>query len=308
MRATVITPYFEEGETIRHFVERLASVPLPGVTVDLVVVDDASYRRPAADFLPSHPLPFDVRVLTLPANVGHQAALAQGLEYALDDADVEVFLLVDSDGEDDLAAVPLLLSQLASENIDIAVATRGKRSESLNFRAAYLAHRALFRLATGQTLNFGNFMALRRPAAAYLIRQPSVGTHIAATVLRSRFSLSRVGVDRQVRFSGKSKMSATSLLRHSLASLSVYLDRIFPRVLLVSFTGIGILLALLGTVFAVRLFTDLGVPGWATYTAGILLLGAFQLLSLLALLTVLSILATQNRYRSVAPNEWQTNE
>lgn len=289
---TLVVPYFEEGSGIAEFIHCLSSVNLPNHSLNLVIVDDASYRFPAKDFIPPGPWPFDVSVLSLASNSGHQAALAVGLQEALSD-ESDAYVLADSDGEDDLLAIPVLLETLETTNVDVVAATRGKRSESFAFRAAYALHRALFRVASGTTLDFGNFMVLARPAAQYVVNQPSARTHIAATVLRSNLLLERVTVDRRARFLGESKMTAASLLRHSLASLSVFLDRMFPRLLVFAGLGLGLILGLLGAVVAVRLFTDLGVPGWATYAAGILLLGAFQLLSLFALVTVLSIISAQ---------------
>ncbi len=92
------------------------------------------------------------------------------------------------------------------------------------------------------------------------------------------------------RCAGRSRMNLVALMVHGLSALSVYTDKIFVRVLLAAglvagLAGLGIV-----SVAAIRLFTDLAIPGWATTVIGDLLIILLQILVIViaASLTVLA--------------------
>jgi hypothetical protein len=83
-------------------------------------------------------------------------------------------------------------------------------------------------------------------------------------------------------------MNFVGLAVHGLSAISLYGDIIGVRLLIVAGGGILALLTALGAVVGVRLFTDLAIPGWATYSAGLLTVLLFQvLLSCLALVVLI---------------------
>ena len=62
-------------------------------------------------------------------------------------------------------------------------------------------------------------------------------------------------------------MSFTSLAVHGLSAISVFGDRVGVRgILLSALFFLFTIFSLLGVV-SLRLFTDLAIPGWASYTA-----------------------------------------
>jgi hypothetical protein len=76
---------------------------------------------------------------------------------------------------------------------------------------------------------------------------------------------------RGARLSGKSKMNFISLLIHGLSAISVFGEIVSTRTVVVTSGLSALLIGVIATVVAIRLFTDLAVPGWATYTSGLLL-------------------------------------
>jgi len=93
-------------------------------------------------------------------------------------------------------------------------------------------------------------------------------------------------------------MSVTSLLLHGLGSIAVFAPVVGTRMLLI-FSGFSLLFfAGILCIFGIKFFTDLAIPGWATYTTGILGLLIFQSLSL-SLLFVFFILNGKNPSQSV---------
>ena len=73
-------------------------------------------------------------------------------------------------------------------------------------------------------------------------------------------------------------MNFVSLLVHGLSAISVFSDVVGARLLAVAALAIAFTGALLGVVAGVRLFTNLAIPGWATYVTRILLIVMAQAL------------------------------
>jgi len=87
-------------------------------------------------------------------------------------------------------------------------------------------------------------------------------------------------------------MHFASLVIHGLSALSVYGDVIGVRMLVVA-TALALLSALgISLSVVTRLATPLAIPGWATYTVGILFVILLQVM-LVSLLFVFSILASR---------------
>jgi hypothetical protein len=60
--------------------------------------------------------------------------------------------------------------------------------------------------------------------------------------------------------------------------MSVFSDVVGARLLALAALAMAIGTVLIGVVTGVRLFTDLAIPGWATYVTGILLIAVVQLM------------------------------
>ena len=78
----------------------------------------------------------------------------------------------------------LLIARYNVQPGHLIVASRTQRSEGLIFRVGYLLYKKLFRLLTGQDINFGNFSLIPMSLVKRLVCVPSIWNHFAATVLR----------------------------------------------------------------------------------------------------------------------------
>jgi hypothetical protein len=88
-------------------------------------------------------------------------------------------------------------------------------------------------------------------------------------------------------------MNLVSLVLHGLAAISVFIDVLGAR-LLVLLAGIGTLTFLgISAIVAVRLFSSLAIPGWATTAAGLLSVILLQTVTLM-LMFVFVILSTRS--------------
>ena len=87
-----------------------------------------------------------------------------------------------------------------------------------------------------------------------------------------------------------SRMMFNNLVSHGMSAISVYLDVVMIRVLIVS--SLIVILSLIGIlgVIGLRFLTDLAIPGWATTAVGLLSVLGLQafILSTISLFVILS--------------------
>ena len=132
----------------------------------------------------------DGAIIRLRRNVGHQKAIAIGLsylsQYVLPD---QAIIVMDSDGEDLPVSIAQLVAALDDPQVDITVAQRRRRVETLKFKGAYVLYKLLFKLLTGRNINFGNFMAMKAGALKRLAAMQELPIHLAASALVSKLRI-----------------------------------------------------------------------------------------------------------------------
>jgi polyisoprenyl-phosphate glycosyltransferase len=299
MNVTILMPVFDEWDALEHVLKHIDSLHLPDVTsLHILVVNDGS-TEPVPDYS-SIRLRFiaTVEVLDLVCNLGHQRAIALGLgALAVGDTD-DIVLVMDGDGQDDPGDIPQLLAAHYASPHGLVVAERTKRSERSSFRFGYWSYRMVFRLFVGRRIRFGNFCVLSASAVQRLARSPDTWNHLAATLLRSQLPITIVSTHRGRRIQGRSKMNIPALLSHGLSAISVFSDRAFARLLLMS--GVLATLAAIGclTILIIRLATDYAIPGWATTTVGLLAILIVQAL-VICLIASVQLLAARSQAAAV---------
>ena len=189
----------------------------------------------------------DVEVLTPAFNLGHQRAIVFGLrELAPRLAPDDLVVTMDSDGEDQPADVPRLLSALDNGPVALALAERTTRSEGLRFRVMYLFFRVAFRILTGTTVKSGNFAAQRADSLQATIHHPSFDLCYSSTLLELKRATTLVPCARGRRYAGESRMNTYSLMAHGVRMLLPMAERIAVRMMIVSaLSGVALLVGLL---------------------------------------------------------------
>lgn len=261
MHIALVAPCYNEGEVaVRFLVEVENVLANTKERWTLIMVDDASNDNTLELLRTYAPRASNVTVqaISLAYNMGHQEAIYQGLLRASTTTATH-FVVMDSDGEDDPEALTVLATHT---NTSIVLVARGKRSESLLFRAGYMGYRLLFRIITGRTISFGNYSMVDRRVLASVLDRSFV--HYAAFLSRQRASTSIITYDRRKRIDGRSKMSFRSLSIHAFRSLIEYSEEV-----LVLFLRSFIFLALVFlvsfiTILSIKLFTENAIPGWAS--------------------------------------------
>lgn len=279
----IVTPVYEDVEAASKLFTELARAFEPRPYV--VAVDDGSVHQP----LPIEAITrsgLQGTVLRLARNVGHQRAIAVGLAHVRETfAEPFRVVVMDCDGEDTPATLPALLAALAPANVDVVVAQRKSRVETLGFKLFYALYKRLFWLLTARRISFGNFMAMKPAALRRLTAMGELSTHVAGTVLLSRLRWLPCPLDRGPRYAGQSKMNFFGLALHGFKGLMVFAEDVLVRV--GSACAVVALLSLVGVTLAIVLKAiGYATPGWFSVALGILLLmflqtGAITLMTLL---------------------------
>lgn len=274
-RIWVVSPvYFDAGSwgRLRRDVRDVLDQLDPRPELRFIVVDDSAGLDSAMDDLDQLP---DTRVITPPFNLGHQRALVYALRSLTDRlGDDDIIVTMDADGEDRPQDLPRLLAPVLGPQQHvrrIALARRTQREESLAFRIFYRIFKILFRTLTGVRLASGNYAAYRGRLLKAIIFHPYFNLAYSSTLVSLELESAYVDCPRGQRYEGESKMGWRRLLLHGVRLLMPFVDRVSIRALLV-FTAV-FSSAVVGSiaVLAIRLLTDLAIPGWATQSLLVLM-------------------------------------
>jgi hypothetical protein len=265
-----------------------------GLTAGVLLVDDGSTTAPPKNLGTLFEAIATIDVLSLRRNLGHQRAIAVGLSYIEANHPQSSVVVMDSDGEDDPKDVPRLIREcVAHREEKIVFAARIKRSEGWIFTFFYHLYRLIHFLLIGIRVRVGNFSVVPPRALKRLVAVSELWNHYAAAVHKAKLPMEFIPSERATRLAGPSRMDTVSLVVHGLSAMAVFGDRIGVRLLIVVSAGMVLTVTALAIVIATRLVTDLAIPGWATYAAGLLFVMLMQML-LVILVFVFVILAARN--------------
>jgi len=288
-RAVILMPLKDDwasaAELVRRIDRTLSGHPY---AVDVLLVDDGSKEAcNPADFHAGYSAVESIRLLRLRRNLGHQRAIAMGIVHTAETMKGDAVLIMDADGEDTAEGVLELLRAFSKDHgkAGAVFAERSRRTESFLFRAGYKIYKALHYMLTGVRVRVGNFSIIPFSYLDSLSVMSELWNHYAAAVFRSGLPFATTPIPRGYRIAGKSKMNYVSLVAHGMSAISVFGDVVGVRILMAC--AFGSVIAVLGmlAVAAIRIFTSKAVPGWATYTAGFLVLILMQLFTIAASFT-----------------------
>jgi len=197
-----LTPVYNDWESFQvliSYLEKLQIKQAHRFYFSVIAINDGSSEEKS--FNKSS---VDITILNLKINIGHQRAIATGLQYIYNEIEEKDYVVVmDCDGEDKPEDIILLLEKAENQNDKkIIFAQRKKRQESLLFKFWYLVYKKIFKLFTGQKINFGNFSAIPASLLSKVIYQNNIWNHFSGGVIQSKIPYDRVLLDRGKRFHG----------------------------------------------------------------------------------------------------------
>ena len=172
----------------------------------------------------------EIKILRLKNNVGSQKAIATGLKFIskYQKKREDKFIIMDSDGEDDPKKIKEIIEFIdKNHKTKIITMNRTIRKESFFFSILYEIHLLLTFFITLKYIRFGNFSFLSRKVINSLTKKRELWLAYSATLNKFFESKESILAPRRKRISGKSKMSYSNLITHSLNIQSVYMKNIF---------------------------------------------------------------------------------
>jgi len=172
----------------------------------------------------------EIKILRLQNNVGSQKAIATGLKFIskYQKKKEDKFIIMDSDGEDDPKKIKEIIKFIdKNHKTKIITMNRTIRKESFFFSILYEIHLLLTFFITLKYIRFGNFSFLSRKVINSLTKKKELWLAYSATLNKFFESKESILAPRRKRISGKSKMSYSNLITHSLNIQSVYMKNIF---------------------------------------------------------------------------------
>jgi glycosyltransferase involved in cell wall biosynthesis len=283
-RLTIVVPCYNEEQVFPETQSRLRalldSMQAKGkIDPDskLVFVDDGSKDRTWEAICRFHEEDPRVRGIKLSGNRGHQNALLAGLFSVDGDAIVSI----DADLQDDVNAIEAMMDAYLG-GCDVVYGVRNQRTTDTFFKrtsAAWYYH-LLARLGVKIVHNHADFRLLSRRALEALKGYSEVNLFLRGIVPLLGYRAKTVFYERAERFAGESKYPLRKMLAlawNGVTSFSAVPLRIIAVVgMLVSLFSAGMVLWVLW----VKLFTDEGLPGWASSVIPIYFIGGIQLLSI----------------------------
>lgn len=239
--------------------------------------------------------------LELKINIGHQRAIAVGLQFVYNEVtDYDAVVVMDSDGEDRPTDIIALLEKLEKEDSKkIVFARRQKRQESVAFKTGYFFYKYLFYFLTGQKISFGNFSVIPKVLLSKVVHQGNIWNHYSGGIIQSKIPFDTVLTDRGKRFKGVSKMNSNSLIIHGLSSIAVYFDFLSLRILRLSMYGILLCFISVIVILYQKIFTEATIPGWAS---SLILIISGIILQLFSVTLIVLLLQLSSRKNITAPN------
>jgi glycosyltransferase involved in cell wall biosynthesis len=205
----IIIPVYNDWESVALLVDKIKlNVNQP---YKIIIVNDfSSLKCPVS--LDENP---DIIILNLIRNLGHQRAICVGLSYVYEISPGSPVVIMDGDGEDRPEDIRLLIQE-GTEKGCVSFAKRTNRLEGKIFGILYSLYKKMFRLLTGQTINFGNYSYIPSGYLKNVVYLSEIWNNYPAGVIFAKLPVSTVPIAKGTRLAGKSKMNHYSLIHHGL--------------------------------------------------------------------------------------------
>ena len=150
MKLSIIIPVFNEEKTIAEIIKRVSKVSIPGVSKEIIVVNDGSTDKTLSEISKTKSKIPSFKVFSHKVNSGKGAAIKTGIKKATGD----YIIIQDADLEYDPKYINILLEPFKTGNFKVVYGTRLKRmpnlardEKNLLFLLHYIGNRFLSLLA-----------------------------------------------------------------------------------------------------------------------------------------------------------------
>ena len=274
LKISIVVPIYNEAEILQTFNDRLKAVlNTLAYPSTIYYIDDGSLDD-SPEILKHLALEDDtIRVITLSRNFGHQAALSCGLE----NADGDVIITMDGDGQNPPELIPEMLALYQSGN-DVVICQRMPSQDQSALKR--MTSRAFYKLINwigNQKIvpNAADFRLLSKRAAQALLAMPEYHRFIRGMVSWVGFKSTTLQFDPPSRIGGESKYTTKKMVH--LATDAIFSFSLLP-LRFGLFTGaLFYILALIEVIYVLYLWLSGNTaqlePGWSSLMFMILIVG-----------------------------------
>lgn len=286
LKVAIVVPCFNEAEVLGTSIPRLVSLledlrDRYGCSDEsyVVFVDDGS--RDATWEMISHASSVHkgrVQGLRLSRNAGHQNALIAGLHHVTGHCDVSIS--IDADLQDDLAALPKMLEEYRG-GAEIVLGVKASRSVDPLFKSitAAIFYKGMNLMGVDLVENHADCRLLSAKALANLAQFPERVLFLRGLQSLVHGKVATVSYHLSPRLAGESKYPLKKML--ALAWNGITSFSVVPLRLISWVGGIVFLISLVLAIYAFgNAVEGKALPGWASITVPLYLLGGLLMLCL----------------------------
>ncbi|WP_082491195.1 glycosyltransferase family 2 protein [Duganella sp. Leaf126] len=277
---SLVVPFYNESEVIAHFFAQV--IPelerLPGIRFEIVCVNDGSRDDTLRQLVAHAERDARVRVIDLTRNFGKEAALSA----ALNESRGDLVVPFDADLQDPPRMIGVLVDKWR-EGYDVVLAKRSDRASDSKLKRwtagmFYRMHNAVAEVKIPE--NVGDFRLMTREVADALKQLPETRRFMKGLFAWVGYRTAVVEYAREQRVAGDTKFSGWKLWNFALEGFTSF-STLPMRV----WTYVGTVVALLSMLRAVylvirTLLFGVDVPGYASLSTGVFLLGGIQLIGI----------------------------
>lgn len=275
MKISVVIPCYRSENTLPAVVEETIRILQERESVDyeIILVDDGSPDG-TLDTIRSLCRNKKVKGIGLARNFGQPCASLAGFSAVTGD----VVVYSDDDGQTPIDHLWALIDELARGS-DVVFATFSAQTQSPLQRVGTVLNNMMANYLIGKPkhLHFGNFWVCRRFIADEAVKYKNPYPYMGGIFVRTTRHMSEVQTNHRKRLAGRSNYSAAKMVALWLNGFTA-----FSIVPLRIATGLGIAIAVIGFLFAVRLTVQKLVnpaiqAGYSSIMATILVMGGLTI-------------------------------
>ena len=222
MKIKILIPVYNDWKSVSKLLDEISNLSIsPEFQISVIIVNDAS-NHDRQDEDKNLENIHSIKILNMKINQGHARCIATGLKYIYEKEDFDYVIPMDGDGEDRPEELQDFVNQIKNSNDRPIVGERIKRSENLLFKFCYQLHKLITTTFTGKLIKFGNYTCLPKTTVEKMINEKATWNSFSGALRKVENDLISIPSSRGNRYSGPSKMSFYSLIKHSLSIMSVF--------------------------------------------------------------------------------------
>ena len=107
------------------------------------------------------------------------------MNYLKENIADSIITVLDSDGEDDVDKIPVMIEHAEKNENKVIVSTRTRRQENILFKIAYFFHKVLTLLFTFKWISYGNFSSFNSKQLEKILSNSSSWLAISSCIAKN---------------------------------------------------------------------------------------------------------------------------